>query len=202
MQLGTVIGHATSTVKHPSLVGWRMVIVQLLGVNRQPEADPVVAVDKLGSAARQRRDPQQRRQSRSRIGRQRQKPRSLVCDWNCGRMIVTARQLQDLHKTDGHVRLPIGTRLTPMASDWLRSKRITIVYGDAATIRRTRRSLRRMRSTARLRFAVRRFPLVVRWALRSSESCARFTIQGNQFPANAGGHRAKARRRRGQTPGK
>jgi len=46
-------------------------------------------------------------------------------------MIVTARQLQDLHKTDGHVRLPIGTRLTPMASDWLRAKRVTIVYGDA-----------------------------------------------------------------------
>ncbi len=49
MQLGTVIGHATSTVKHPSLVGWRMVIVQMLGINRQPEADPIVAVDKLGS---------------------------------------------------------------------------------------------------------------------------------------------------------
>ncbi len=50
MQLGTVIGHATSTVKHPSLVGWRMVIVQMLGINRQPEADPVIAVDELGSA--------------------------------------------------------------------------------------------------------------------------------------------------------
>lgn len=50
MQLGTVIGHATSTVKHPSLVGWRMVIVQMVGVNGQPEADPVVAVDRHGSA--------------------------------------------------------------------------------------------------------------------------------------------------------
>ena len=50
MQLGMVIGHATATIKHPSLVGWRMVIVQMLGINRQPEADPVVAVDKLGSA--------------------------------------------------------------------------------------------------------------------------------------------------------
>ena len=50
MQLGTVIGHATSTVKHPSLVGWRMVIVQQVGVNAQPDGDPVVAVDKLGSA--------------------------------------------------------------------------------------------------------------------------------------------------------
>ena len=50
MQLGTVIGHATATVKHPSLIGWRMVIVQPLNNARQPEADPVVAVDKLGSA--------------------------------------------------------------------------------------------------------------------------------------------------------
>ena len=44
-----VIGHATATVKHPSLTGWRMVIVQPLNNARQPEADPVIAVDKLGS---------------------------------------------------------------------------------------------------------------------------------------------------------
>jgi microcompartment protein CcmK/EutM len=50
MQLGMVIGQATATVKHPSLTGWRMVIVQPLNNARQPEADPVVAVDKLGSA--------------------------------------------------------------------------------------------------------------------------------------------------------
>jgi ethanolamine utilization protein EutN len=50
MQLGTVIGHATSTIKHPSLNGWRMVIVQPLNVKREPEADPVVAVDKHGSS--------------------------------------------------------------------------------------------------------------------------------------------------------
>jgi ethanolamine utilization protein EutN len=50
MQLGTVIGHATSTIKHPSFVGWRLVIVQPLNVAREPDTDPVVAVDKLGSA--------------------------------------------------------------------------------------------------------------------------------------------------------
>ena len=49
MQLGKVIGHVTSTLKHPSLTGWRLVVAQLLGVSRQPEGDPVVAVDKLGS---------------------------------------------------------------------------------------------------------------------------------------------------------
>ena len=50
MQLAKVIGHATSTIKHPSLVGWRMVIVQMIGVSGQREADPLIAVDKLGSA--------------------------------------------------------------------------------------------------------------------------------------------------------
>ena len=49
MQLGTVIGHATSTVKHPSFVGLRLVLVQQLNNARQPEADPVLAIDKLGS---------------------------------------------------------------------------------------------------------------------------------------------------------
>ena len=49
MQLGRVIGYATSTIKHPSLHGWRLVIVQPVNVAREPEADPIVAVDKLGS---------------------------------------------------------------------------------------------------------------------------------------------------------
>jgi len=54
MQLGTVIGHATSTIKHPSFNGWRLVIVQMLNVKHEPEADPVLAVDKLGSAPGQK----------------------------------------------------------------------------------------------------------------------------------------------------
>ncbi len=45
-------------------------------------------------------------------------------------MIYTARQLEELHKTNGHVRLPIGARVTPMAHDWLHSRKIAIVYGD------------------------------------------------------------------------
>src|SRR5438046_1185454 len=44
-------------------------------------------------------------------------------------MIYTARQLQDLHKTNGHVRLPVGARLTPLANDWLRQRKVDIVYG-------------------------------------------------------------------------
>jgi ethanolamine utilization protein EutN len=48
MQLATVIGHATSTIKHSSLTGLRLILVQPLDVARQPEADPVLVVDKLG----------------------------------------------------------------------------------------------------------------------------------------------------------
>jgi len=49
MQLGTVIGHATSTIKHPSFNGLRLLIVQPLNQAREPEADAVLAVDRLGS---------------------------------------------------------------------------------------------------------------------------------------------------------
>jgi len=51
MQLGHVVGHATATVKHPSLTGWRLLIVQLLGVGDQPDGEPVLAIDGLGAGA-------------------------------------------------------------------------------------------------------------------------------------------------------
>jgi ethanolamine utilization protein EutN len=54
MQQATVIGHATSTIKHPSLNGWRLLIVQPLGIRNQPEGTPVVAVEKLGAAVGQK----------------------------------------------------------------------------------------------------------------------------------------------------
>jgi hypothetical protein len=47
-------------------------------------------------------------------------------------MIFTARQLEDLHKTNGHVTLPVGARLTPMASDWARSRKVSIVFDGQA----------------------------------------------------------------------
>ena len=43
-------------------------------------------------------------------------------------MIFTARQLEELHKSNGHVRLPIGARLTPLASDWMRHRGMRVVY--------------------------------------------------------------------------
>ncbi len=53
MLLGKVIGHTTSTVKHPSLIGLRLLVVQPVNSQREPEADPIVAVDKLGAGAGQ-----------------------------------------------------------------------------------------------------------------------------------------------------
>lgn len=49
MQLGTVIGSATSTVKHSSLQGWKLLVVQLTGVDGQPDGEPVLAIDHLGA---------------------------------------------------------------------------------------------------------------------------------------------------------
>jgi ethanolamine utilization protein EutN len=53
MQLGRVIGHATATIKHPAMNGLRLAVVQMLNAAREPESDPVVAVDKLGSGVGQ-----------------------------------------------------------------------------------------------------------------------------------------------------
>lgn len=49
MQLACVIGHTTSTVKHPSLEGWRMLIVQPLGIDGHDDGDPYIAIDELGA---------------------------------------------------------------------------------------------------------------------------------------------------------
>jgi len=50
MQSGTVIGTAHSTVKHASLNGWKLLVVQFYGVDgRTPDGDPVLAVDTLGA---------------------------------------------------------------------------------------------------------------------------------------------------------
>ncbi len=50
MQLGKVVGHATATIKHPSLHGWRLLVIQLLGVEDRPDGEPILALDQLGAA--------------------------------------------------------------------------------------------------------------------------------------------------------
>jgi len=49
MQIGKVVGHATATVKHPTLHGWRLLLVQMLGVDEQDDGEPVLAIDHLGA---------------------------------------------------------------------------------------------------------------------------------------------------------
>jgi ethanolamine utilization protein EutN len=49
MQLARVVGHATSTVKHPSLQGWRLVVVQPLTPDEKEDGEPLLAIDNLGA---------------------------------------------------------------------------------------------------------------------------------------------------------
>jgi len=51
----------------------------------------------------------------------------------CLKMIYTARQLEDLWKangSNGQVVLPYRARLSPMATDWIKAKKITLGYSD------------------------------------------------------------------------
>lgn len=49
MQLARIIGHATSTVKHESLAGWRLLLVQNLGAEGVADGTPFIAIDNLGA---------------------------------------------------------------------------------------------------------------------------------------------------------
>jgi ethanolamine utilization protein EutN len=49
MQIGRVVGQAVATVKHPSLSGWRLLLLQLLTADRKDDGDPVLAIDNLGA---------------------------------------------------------------------------------------------------------------------------------------------------------
>ena len=54
MQLGNVVGHAVSSVKHASMHGWRLLVVQLLTGAGTPDGEPILAIDTLGAAVGQR----------------------------------------------------------------------------------------------------------------------------------------------------
>lgn len=54
MQLARVIGTATSTIKHSTMHGWKLLIVQMLQADDQsPDGDPVITIDSLGAAVGQ-----------------------------------------------------------------------------------------------------------------------------------------------------
>ncbi len=50
MQSGRVIGTARATIKHESLVGQRILIVQPLGAKDQKDGGPLLVIDQLGAA--------------------------------------------------------------------------------------------------------------------------------------------------------
>ena len=49
MQLGRVVGSATSTLKHPTFEGERLLVVQLETATGGPDGEPVLAFDRLGA---------------------------------------------------------------------------------------------------------------------------------------------------------
>lgn len=51
MQIARVIGHATATVKHPSLTGWKLLLVQPLHERGKPDGEPLLAIDAAGAGA-------------------------------------------------------------------------------------------------------------------------------------------------------
>ncbi len=48
MNLAQVLGTATATVKHPSMDGWRLLVVQPLNIADGPDGEPLLAIDNLG----------------------------------------------------------------------------------------------------------------------------------------------------------
>ena len=50
MYLGRVMGHAHATVKHPSMEGWKLLLVMALQADgRTVEGDPILVIDSLGA---------------------------------------------------------------------------------------------------------------------------------------------------------
>lgn len=48
-------------------------------------------------------------------------------------MILTQRQLETMHNGNGRIVLPYRARLSPLAQDWIKKKRIEIGYADIET---------------------------------------------------------------------
>jgi ethanolamine utilization protein EutN len=51
MQIGRVVGQGVSTVKHASLHGWRLLLVQLLTGAGLEDGEPLLAIDNLGAGS-------------------------------------------------------------------------------------------------------------------------------------------------------
>ncbi|MGH8018319.1 MAG: EutN/CcmL family microcompartment protein [Opitutaceae bacterium] len=54
MRLARIRGYVTSTVKHKSFAGCRLLIAQPVNQADEPDADPFVVIDELGAALHQK----------------------------------------------------------------------------------------------------------------------------------------------------
>jgi microcompartment protein CcmK/EutM len=54
MLLARIDGNVTSTIRHPSAKGWRLVICQPIDENGKDTATPLVALDNFGAGLHQR----------------------------------------------------------------------------------------------------------------------------------------------------
>jgi ethanolamine utilization protein EutN len=50
MRTAQIKGYVTSTVKHPSYEGWRLLIAQPTALNNAPDGAPQIVIDPLGAA--------------------------------------------------------------------------------------------------------------------------------------------------------
>ena len=49
MQLATIVGQATATVKHASMAGWKLLVAQPLTADEKPDGEPILVIDNLGA---------------------------------------------------------------------------------------------------------------------------------------------------------
>jgi len=49
MLIGLVEGNVVTHICHPSMTGWKVLIVQPLNHDGRPDGDPVLAIDRLGA---------------------------------------------------------------------------------------------------------------------------------------------------------
>jgi ethanolamine utilization protein EutN len=54
MQIATIVGHATATVKHPSMIGWKLLIAQTWTIDEKPDGEPFLVIDTLGAGIDER----------------------------------------------------------------------------------------------------------------------------------------------------
>jgi microcompartment protein CcmK/EutM len=54
MRLARIKGHVTSTVKHSSFKGCRLLIAQPVSADDTPEGDPQIVIDELGAGLHQK----------------------------------------------------------------------------------------------------------------------------------------------------